>query len=545
MHEEHRKPLLRLLVIRNGSVFLNGQTKYEVPLGHDFKYGDLFPIVSAYCGEYEVDYVNDDHLRTVIERSLLGQNSSETSGVHNILLDEKSSDSDKRAFLVTEILNRHHLKTLDDSDDILYYDHGVYRTGGRQTILAELQSIGGFDITNAMRSEVVNTIRAMTYTSRSQFDADPDWLHVANGWLNTRTKEQKSDSHQTLSRYVIPHTFDPSAVNTEQRQFFSEVFEEEDLPALQKFFGYLLLPDNRYKKAFIAVGPKDTGKSIFLHLVEHFAGLASHVSLHDMAKFNPNVATITSSIVNTTSELPKYALKDVSLFKAITGNDERSFREIYGKPFSCRVRSKFVMAANELPDFEDMDQTFIERWVVFRFSNVFKQGEDMDINILTKLVTPEEMSGLLNFAIEGLKKLEDDGYFKNEDYHQLKAKWDEIGSKIRDYVSQHCVKDEKASIYSDALFEHYCRTGGGLSKAIFGREVKRLGIIHRQVRGTGKKRPYVYGGITTRERAEKGLYLGDLWNSGTLEDFGEVSKEEGYSEFPKYNETGTPSEPAN
>lgn len=81
--------------------------------------------------------------------------------------------------------------------------------------------------------------------------------------------------------------------------------------------------------AFSFVGPKDSGKSVTLSDIEAFAGLKSHVSLHDMAAYNHNVAAITRSIVNTTSELPKYKLKDVSLFKSITGNDERTFREIW------------------------------------------------------------------------------------------------------------------------------------------------------------------------------------------------------------------------
>lgn len=436
---------------------------------------------------------------------------------------KNSSEAEKRAFLTTEIMNRLTLKTLDDTNEILYYENGVYHKGAEARIVAEIQKIGGYEITNTIRGEVLAAIRALTYVLRNEFDNHPGWVHVDNGWINYDTKEFKENTPHMLSLRKIPHKYDSHATNSEQLEFFSEIFEEGDLDAVQKFFGYLLLPDNRYKKAFMAVGPKDTGKSKFLELVEAFAGVnaypdnVSHVSLHDMAAFNHTVADITKSIVNTTSELPKYQLKDVSLFKGITGGDERTFREIYGKPYKAKVRAKFLMATNDLPSFDDMDRTFIERWVVFRFSNVFKAGEDMDINIIEKLTTPEEMSGLLNYALEGLSKLIADGYFKNEDYETLKSKWETISSKIADYKDQHCVCGEDKSIAADVLYQDYCqKTENPLSNAMFGRELKKAGVIHKRVRN-GSKLTWTYFGLTTKEEAKQDrLVPGVPGNLGAL-----------------------------
>lgn len=408
-----------------------------------------------------------------------------------------TTEADRRKFLVERVMRKLTLKTLRDTDEILYYQDGVYKSGAETRILEEIQKLAGYELTNHMRNEVLQTIRARSYVDRNEFDKECEWIHLGNGWYNLSTKEFVGHSPERLSFLKIPWDYDPSATCPEHLAFFSQVFEEEDLEPAQKMYGYLLLSDNRYKKAFGLVGPKDSGKSVTLSDIESFTGSASHVGLHDMAAYNHNVATMTKSIVNTASELPKYRLKDVSLFKAITGNDERTFREIYGKPFNSKVRAKFVMASNELPNFDDMDQTFIDRWVIFRFSNVFKRGEDMDVNVLTKLITPSEMSGLINFALEGLAKLIESGYFKEQDYQELKATWDQVNSKIGDYVKEHCELQETASIPADELFEDYAKQGGELSKAMFGREIKKLGIKHVRKRIVGKLR-WVYEGITSK-----------------------------------------------
>jgi P4 family phage/plasmid primase-like protien len=442
------------------------------------------------------------------------------------LLASDKPESEKRGALIEEILNRIIIRTLRDTGEILFYDpeSGIYRRGGEEKIREELFTIGAYEINNARRSEVIATIKDKTGTDRQLFDKSPEWLHVNNGWLNIDNLQFKDHSDELPSLSKLPVDYDPQATNPEQKRFFSEIFEPEDLDAVQKFFGYLLIPDNRFKKAFILVGPKDTGKSKFLELVEKFAGNVSHVSLHDMAAHNHNVETISRSTVNTTSELPKYRLKDVSLFKGTTGGDELSFREIYRRPYSARVRAKFLMAANELPDFDGMDQTFIDRWIVFRFSNVFKMDEDMDVNILEKVSTPVEMSGLINYALEGRAKLINDGFFKNEDYNDLKEKWAAISSKLGEFKEKHLITKEGATIQASVLYDYYCKhTDKPLSTAIFGREMKKLGIPHKQIREGGRRR-WIYEDITV---------TGDLGNldipllcgeSGTIE--------EGDREFP-------------
>jgi P4 family phage/plasmid primase-like protien len=388
---------------------------------------------------------------------------------------------------------------------ILHYDknEGIHKPGGKGVIEWTVRHQVNRDITKHELAGVIYYIETMTLADRSDFDKDPNWLHVGNGWVNLQTREFKDNISELLSLFKIPHNYDPEAKNPEQLQFFEELFEEGDLPAVQKFFGYLILPDNRYKKAFLGIGPKDTGKSKFTELVEKFAGMAiSHVTLHDMDKHNHNVVKITQSKVNTASEVSKYKLKDVSMFKATTGGDECTFRAIYGEPFDCRVRAKTLVVTNDKPNFDDMDRTFVERWVVFKFTNVFHAGEDMDPNIMERLTTPAEMSGLLNYAVEGLAMLQNDGYFKKQSWEDVKADWDSLDSKIAEYYKDHIITKEGAFIPTGELYEDYCKhTENPLSDKMFGRELKKFGVLRKKQRIAGRP-TWVYEGITIEGRQE-------------------------------------------
>jgi P4 family phage/plasmid primase-like protien len=438
--------------------------------------------------------------------------------------------------ITTELEERHYFAVMPDTGDIFVRDEGLgyFVKEGERIVENELERDYP-EIANTIVQEVLEKIRRRNMKDRHLFDSDPAWFHCENGWVNVTTKEFV-DGHppEMLSFVKLPHRYDPDATNPEQRKFFEQVFEPDDLPVVQKFFGYLLLPNQRFKKAFICVGLKDSGKSKFLELCERFIGSVSHVSLHDMAAHNHKVAKITKSILNTTSELPKYKLKDVSFFKSLTGGDEQTFREIYGHPFNARPRAKFLMAANQLPDFDDMDPTFIDRWIVFRFENVFEAGVDLDPHIIDKITTPAEMSGLLNFAVEGLEMLLKDGYFKNEGFEDVKAKWTSISSKISDYVDKYLEVKAKNAEVADSyvigteLFNHYTsKTEKPVTENIFGREIKKYGVKHTRQRVVEDKRPrWVYEGVRFKKQEDADEAASRDHSYGSLFGAGGSSQEE-------------------
>lgn len=55
--------------------------------------------------------------------------------IMSILTDPKQSEAGKKGALVEEILHRFTIKTLEDTNEMLYYDAGVYKGGAEAKII--------------------------------------------------------------------------------------------------------------------------------------------------------------------------------------------------------------------------------------------------------------------------------------------------------------------------------------------------------------------------------------------------------------------------
>jgi P4 family phage/plasmid primase-like protien len=421
---------------------------------------------------------------------------------------EKKKEDPVWSKLATKYTLQYNLVARADTKEIFMYDadKGLY-VKAEDIVRRDLRREKHADKTI---NEVLKAIADLEWLEPSKFDAQPNKIHIQNGWLDTETKTFEEHTPDYYSFAKLAPIYDPNAKCEKALAFIKQVVAESDIEVIQKLFGYLLKPGNAYKKAFLFIGDKDTGKTTLIRLMESFVGGASHVSLHDLENSeNRKIVSAAYSLLNTTSEIAGRKIKDDMLFKQWTGNDEISFRRLFEEPFNARFMSKFVMAANDLPNFADADRAFVERWVLVRFDNVIN-SEDQDLGLFEKITSKEELSGLLNWAIEGLKKLEQDNYFRQETWAQVQEKWKENSSKINSYLAKNTVKGEfkiePADLYSD--YEDYCKLKGEqpLTLEHFGREIKRQGFVRKQV-GPRKAVKWFYIGLTTVKRKDSGEVL--------------------------------------
>jgi hypothetical protein len=75
-----RKPVLSKIKLVNHSCLLNGKKEWVIPLGSQWTSGELQSLVRGYCTEYEVNYVSEEHVRTIVNNAVLdiekGKNNS-------------------------------------------------------------------------------------------------------------------------------------------------------------------------------------------------------------------------------------------------------------------------------------------------------------------------------------------------------------------------------------------------------------------------------------------------------------------------------------
>lgn len=418
----------------------------------------------------------------------------------NILKDSDKSDTDKRAALIEEILSRIEIRALSDTGEILHYRDGIYCQGGKDRILAELQELGGYDITNHTRSEIVETIRIKKSTERKAFDSDPDWLHVANGWVNIYTGEFEEHSRERLSMRKLPVEYKVGATCPAIFNFFESTMGDPELLAIAlRMIAYCLLPSSKYETAFILIGEGANGKSTMIKLIKALLGPenCSAIALQDLASDRFAKAELYGKMVNLFPDLTSERVKEGD-FKPIVSGDRIRAQRKYGQPFEFENTAKLIFSTNNIPATEDDSYAYFRRWIILPFNRTF-EGEDRDVHLLDKITTPEELSGLLYWALQMLSQLIQENGFQHSDIEEVRKQYQLGASRIQDFIRDCCKLGEDESVRTAELnnaLARYCKSKGSNYVDIreLGKKLSTLGIEHKQKR-VKPERAWFYFGI--------------------------------------------------
>jgi putative DNA primase/helicase len=175
-------------------------------------------------------------------------------------------------------------------------------------------------------------------------------------------------------------------------------------------------------------------------------------------------ADLYQKFANVAAEIPSKKLEDSEVFKSLTdGVTLVRAQHKYGQPFHFVNFAKLIFSANEVPPTRDKTYAFYRRWILIFFHVRFGDcGLPRDVNILEKITTPEELSGILNWALEGLKRLLKQGDFSfrvsvAETEKQYERLSNPIGTFLSDYVEE--TGNDEDCISKDYLWaelSHYC-----------------------------------------------------------------------------------------
>jgi putative DNA primase/helicase len=92
----------------------------------------------------------------------------------------------------------------------------------------------------------------------------------------------------------------------------------------------------------------------------------------------------------------------------LTGNDEFPAEFKYKPPFKFRNYAKLVFSCNEIPECNDKTDAFFRRLIIINFPRQFL-GDKEDHNLIGKLTTEEEFSGLLYELLRRLPRVLEKG----------------------------------------------------------------------------------------------------------------------------------------
>jgi len=357
-----------------------------------------------------------------------------------LLLKEKDKATEA---IVKHILEKEHIYTTrdDEHSEMWIYKEGIYVSEARTYIQEYCRQILRKTYVINICNQVINKIEADTYIGQKEFfkEESPNLLVVGNGILNIINNEliEHDPNFKFFNKLEIQ--YDPKKECPGIKKFFDSLFKDKgEIKVIQELFGFLLIRDYFLEKGFMFLGSGRNGKGKTLELMRRFVGIenCAEIPLEDLERDIFCLGELFKKRANLCGDLSKTALRNTGNFKKLTGRDLISA----ARKFKTRVHfenyAKMVFSANELPMTYDLSEAFFNRWIVLDFPFIFlpkselKQIKDnesyklRDPDIIDKIATPEEMEGLLNWALEGLRRLKKQKSFSySPSTEETKQQW--------------------------------------------------------------------------------------------------------------------------
>ena len=408
------------------------------------------------------------------------------------LADEKNKVS--HSDMAEAILAVHSFLTLSDTKQVLWYDPaaGVYRFKGEAIIeqLAQiwLGRIGlESEATNHFMAQVIGYIQRDTYIDRDQLNPNPDIVVVKNGVIDLQTRKLLTHSKDYRATIAIPVTYQVGADCPLITQFLTEVAKPEDRLLLWEIPAWCLTPYSGIQRLIILLGEGANGKSVYLETLRRFLGRenCSAYSLQSLTTNRFAIAGLYGKLANIAPDLPSTALRQAGSLKTLTGLDTVEAEKKFRDSFNFVNTAKMIFATNTPPEINEDTLAVWRRFVVIDFPFQFV-GERADKNLLAKLATDKELSGLLNKSLVGLARLKNQGDFSyTRSVEDTRDKYLLASNPMMAFIEERCDFSPWASITKKELHQAFMEFCGenklpGMTIKAFGHKVKRAFTLHEE-----------------------------------------------------------------
>ena len=304
----------------------------------------------------------------------------------------------------------------------------------------------------------VNAIRCPT----DGWNSNKCLVNLENGVFDIKTRELLPHDASYRFTYQIHANYieETGGISCPVFEKFCQTSLEGDSKKRQlllEFIGYICMDANDGKCALFLKGQPNSGKSVIGDFVSRLFDqeLVSNIPLHQLGDrfFRAELA---GKKLNVAGEISGKTLKDVSIFKSITGND-RIAGEFKGKdPFYFTPRCKLLFSGNTLPLTTETDTTtaFVNRIRVLLF-NISVPTENQDKQLPEKLW--KERDAIVTLALRTVQELTNRNYAftEPEDSRQFLEAFQTRGNILNAFLEECCIHAPNARCFNVELYEAF------------------------------------------------------------------------------------------
>lgn len=301
-------------------------------------------------------------------------------------------------------------------------------------------------------------------------NSNPYIVAVKNGTLNLETgefQESFNPKHYIQTKHSSLK-YDPAAKCPKIEETLAGLVGEEQLPFLWEWFGFQLVRKYKPNAFLFLVGQGGSGKSAVIDLLKAFVGIEnmeaySLETLTDSGKTYP-IADLYGKSANICGDIDAKYMSNPGVLKHLTGDDVVNGDRKFQKSLKFKNYAKLTFSMNSLPALSDYTNGMKRRALILKIDRIIPQ-EEINFNIVEEITAEEELSGLLNKAIEGVQRLIENKWFTITPFIQNEIdKWFEDSDLVSQFLQEKCEvreteegskKDPSYFIHADTLFERF------------------------------------------------------------------------------------------
>ena len=396
------------------------------------------------------------------------------------------------------------------------YDDGVYVPDTGQRIEKKVMSMLGRELVTPSRlsnvSSLIETDSLIPMPAKGMQPCHhPNALNVQNGILDLKTMELTPHTHDEVWIHQLPVNYNPDAKCPTFDGWLHDIQEGrfQDIDLAHEILGVSLLQRVLLPQIYFLHGATHTGKSTFLDVMTALLGEEniSDVEFTELGSRDDKFATasLVGKLANIDRDVTIAKLTDTGAVKKIAGGELISVQEKNKPRFSLRPYATIIMATNDMPRSIDWSDGWTSRLCILSFqkSHLHKPKRDM----VERMTTEEELSGILNHALEGLQRVIEKGqHTDSETVSANRRAYEEHNNMIVSWFNENFVRDDGRLLASDveAHYAEWCENEGvkPLAKATLRSTLHRMGIPRKRIADESGSRPFAYEPIRFRENSD-------------------------------------------
>jgi P4 family phage/plasmid primase-like protien len=403
--------------------------------------------------------------------------------------DTEKKNKLNQAKVADIVIEKYDYKIIYCNQEFFHYSSGLWANVPKEKIKKLITDVFGYTATGSKTTGTLNVLQSKCY--EEDHSPQRDYIGLLNGDLDPIESKvhEHSPTHYIFNQLSID--WEPSAKCELWKRTLKEIFQvdedsKEKLEFLQEWFGYCLIPKSHLHKFLWMVGPGANGKSLILNVLSAVVGDAniSYAHLDRLDKGHVR-ASLLHKLVNISSEMKINTKIADGYLKEIVAGDSIEADAKFQPLFSFRPYVRLVGATNELPALKDFSEGFRRRAIILTFNRILKE-EEQDKYREEKIL--KELSGILVWAIEGLKRLMKNSLLTvPSSSKETLNQYIHDSDPIRQFVEEKLMVDKKGTppgnMYSIYQIWSYKNGHKEIFKPALGLRLRQLGYKKRKSNG--------------------------------------------------------------